>query len=67
MNHNQTSVPSPALLTVQEACMQLRISRWMIYRLIQRNELTTFTIGTRRLIAQADLETYVQVRRQESA
>ncbi|AGB22130.1 DNA-binding protein, excisionase family [Mycobacterium sp. JS623] len=49
------------LLTVPEACAQLRISRWSFYRLIQQQRLTTVTIGRRRLVPQAELERFVSI------
>ncbi|GAA5158255.1 hypothetical protein GCM10023321_37800 [Pseudonocardia eucalypti] len=48
---NQPSPPAaPQLLTIDEACRHLRISRWLLYRLIQQRKLTTVQIGRRRLI-----------------
>jgi excisionase family DNA binding protein len=38
------------LLTVAEACARLRISRWMLQQLINRRQLRTIKIGSRRLI-----------------
>ena len=38
------------LLTVPEACAVLRVSRWMLYRLIQTRQLNTVKIGRRRLV-----------------
>lgn len=38
------------LLTVAEACRQLRVSRWMLYRLIQTRQLQTVKLGSRRLV-----------------
>lgn len=56
----------PSIYSVAEACQQLRISRWMLYRLVQNRELRTITIGRRRLITAADLDAYVR-RLQENA
>lgn len=39
------------MLTVAEACEHLRISKWMLYRLIRDGELPTVKIGSRRLIS----------------
>jgi excisionase family DNA binding protein len=47
------------LLTVPEACAQLRISRWSLYRLMQQRRLNTVTIGRRRLIPQAEVDRFV--------
>ena len=47
------------LLTVPEACEQLRISRWSFYQLVQRRQLTTIKIGGRRLVPTASLGDFV--------
>jgi excisionase family DNA binding protein len=38
------------VLTVEEACRTLRISRWMLYKLIHERRIKTFKLGARRLI-----------------
>jgi excisionase family DNA binding protein len=38
------------VLTPQEAAMALKVSRWMIYELIRKRELTSFTLGRKRLV-----------------
>jgi excisionase family DNA binding protein len=43
-------------LTITEACQLLSVSRWTIWRAIQRDELTAGKIGRRTLIRRADLE-----------
>ncbi|WP_371655527.1 MULTISPECIES: helix-turn-helix domain-containing protein [unclassified Streptomyces] len=40
----------PELLTVREAYGKLRISKWMLYRLIRSGKLVSIRIGRRRLI-----------------
>lgn len=47
------------LLTVTEACAQLRISRWSFYRLLHQRQLQTVTIGRRRFVAHAELHRFV--------
>ncbi|MCV7286736.1 helix-turn-helix domain-containing protein [Mycolicibacterium wolinskyi] len=47
------------LLTVPEACNQLRISRWSFYRLIHQRSLATVTIGRRRFVARAEIDRFV--------
>ena len=42
-----------AMLTVNEACRSLRISKWTLYRLKNEGRLKTVKIGTRRLISAA--------------
>lgn len=44
-----------AMLTVEEACQYLRISKWTLYRLIQAGKLKTLKIGSRRLVRQESL------------
>ncbi|MEC3979529.1 helix-turn-helix domain-containing protein [Amycolatopsis sp. H20-H5] len=39
-----------ALLTMEEARQQLRISRWSLNKLVQRHQLATIRIGRRRLV-----------------
>jgi excisionase family DNA binding protein len=51
---------STVLYTVPEACQMLRISRWMLYRLIQTRRLTTIKIGSRRLIPTDEITSYIQ-------
>jgi excisionase family DNA binding protein len=46
------------MLTVKDVCAKLRISRWMVYRLIRSGALASVKIGTRRLIPQHSLEAY---------
>lgn len=56
--------PAQIMLTVAEACAHLRISKWSLYRLIQKKELKTVKIGKRRLIR---LQTILEfVRRREA-
>jgi len=50
----------PMLLTVPEACAQLHISRWMLYRLIHTRQLTTIKLGRRRLIPQTAVASLIE-------
>jgi excisionase family DNA binding protein len=43
------SMPS-VVLTVDEACDVLRVSRWTLYRLIRSRQLLTIKIGRRRYV-----------------
>lgn len=52
--------PRPSLLTIPEACTELRISRWSIYRLIQSNQLATVTIGRRRFVPKIALDDFIE-------
>lgn len=38
------------LLTIDEVADLLRVSRWSVYRLIWSKQLSTLTIGRRRLV-----------------
>lgn len=58
-------VGMPELLTVREAYGKLRISKWMLYRLIRSGKLMSIRIGRRRLIpAEAVLELVEQLSRE---
>ncbi len=57
---NLEQVSSPTLYTVEEAAKELRVSRWMIYRLLRSNELKSLTIASRRLIASDDLLDFIK-------
>ena len=48
------------LLTVPEACAELRVSRWMLYRLVQTRRLVTIKIGSRRFVPRADLHALIE-------
>ncbi|WP_280483920.1 helix-turn-helix domain-containing protein [Nocardia farcinica] len=53
----QMPAVSPSrLLTIPEACEQLRLSRWSVYQLIHRRELSTLKIGRRRFVPAAEIE-----------
>ena len=51
--------PDQRLLTVAEACAVLRVSRWMVYRLIHARQLRTIKIGSRRLVPSAAVEEFL--------
>jgi excisionase family DNA binding protein len=57
----------PVLLTVPEACNQLHISRWMLYRLIHTRQLTTIKLGRRRLVPQAAVTSLIDRLSQEAS
>jgi excisionase family DNA binding protein len=50
---------SRRLLTVPEACEQLRVSRWTVNRLIQTRALRTIKIGSRRLVPLDAIQEFV--------
>lgn len=47
------------LLSINEVSDALQISRWMVYQLINRRELNTIKIRSRRLVAPEDLQDYI--------
>ncbi|MDV8022229.1 helix-turn-helix domain-containing protein [Rhodococcus sp. IEGM 1330] len=61
-DHNSTPDrrPKPSLLTIPEACAELRISRWSVYRLIQSNQIETVTIGRRRFVPKIVLDDFIE-------
>jgi excisionase family DNA binding protein len=62
----QGHVPvSTAMLTMREACKELRISRWSLYRLINEGRVESVKIGRRRLIPADALADFVRKIREE--
>lgn len=59
MSNLKTNI-KPTLYTVDEAAEELRVSKWMIYRLLRSNELKSLTIASRRLIASDDLQDFIK-------
>lgn len=55
----------PIIYTVEEAAKYLRVSRWMIYRLMRSNELISFTVASRRLISSDDLMDFIEQHKEE--
>lgn len=53
-------VETPELLTVREAYLRLRISKWKLYDLIRSHLLESVQIGRRRLIPVEAFRAYVQ-------
>lgn len=51
---------TPVLLTVTEACVVLRVSRWSLYQLIRSRKLATVQIGRRRLIPREALQALIE-------
>lgn len=58
--------PTRALLTVDETMAMLRVSKWTLYRLMQRNELKSVKIGKKRLFQETDLLTFVEQHKVEA-
>lgn len=47
------------LLTIPEACEQLRVSKWSVYRLLGENKLKSVRIRGRRLIPRAEVDNFI--------
>ncbi|RIS61530.1 DNA-binding protein [Mycobacteroides abscessus] len=56
---SHTKTRHTELLTIPEACAQLRISRWKVYELIRANTLNTVAIGRRRLVPASTVQQYI--------
>jgi excisionase family DNA binding protein len=53
---NSDSTAVPTMLTIQEACAALRVSKWTIYQLIRSRQLATIKIGSRRVVPLAAIQ-----------
>ncbi|HLI35906.1 MAG TPA: helix-turn-helix domain-containing protein [Streptosporangiaceae bacterium] len=58
---------SDHLLTIQEAALWLRVSRWSVYNLIRSNQLRTIKIGRRRCVSPAALAECVELLTEDAA
>jgi excisionase family DNA binding protein len=58
---------TPILLTVAEACERLRVSEWMVNRLIWSRDLESIKIGRRRFIPVKAIDEFIERRRVEEA
>jgi excisionase family DNA binding protein len=56
----QRDTGDPDMLTVKEVCETLKISKWMVYELMRSGQLTSVTIGRRRLVPRHSLKEYEQ-------
>lgn len=56
-----------ALLTVPEACAALRVSKWTLYQLIRRRQLSTIKIGARRCVPVASVQALIERLRAEGS
>ena len=63
---HQDALDTTALLTVPEAYLRLRISKWKIYDLMNRRLLGYVFIGSRRFVPVIALRRYLQQLMQES-
>ena len=48
------------LLSIEQVCEQLNLSRWSVYRLIQQNRLKTVKIGKRRLVSERAVSAFIE-------
>lgn len=53
----------PRLLTIDQTCAALRISRPTLYRLFRAGELTYVQIGSRRRVTRSELERLIRDRK----
>lgn len=60
INNQPTAFDSPELLTVREAYVRLRISKWKLYDLIRSRLLNSIRIGRRRFIPTDAVRSYIQ-------
>jgi excisionase family DNA binding protein len=58
---------APQLLTIQETACLLRVHRATISRLIGAGALPCIAVGSRRLVLEADLLTFIENRRSLAA
>lgn len=63
-NHGATR-NAPKLMSINEACQALRISRWSMYQLINQRRIKTVRVLSRHLIAPQDLDDFVDHLRDE--
>jgi len=55
----------PIMLSVADACAELRCGKTKLHELIRDGRIRTCTVGRRRLIARSDLEAFVEALRAE--
>jgi excisionase family DNA binding protein len=51
--------------TVREVAKKLKVSEWMVHKLIRERRLRSVQIGVRRLVAAVDLEEYLRELRRD--
>lgn len=56
----ETDKSTPVVYTITEACQVLKVSRWTLYELIRKRQLSTITIGKRRLVPVAAIAALVE-------
>ena len=66
LNRSKENESVQAMLTVTEACAQLRISKWTLYRLMQSGKLASVKIGSRRLIPMRAITKFIEQLEEEA-
>ena len=59
--------PQKKLLTIDEACTVLSLSRAKIYSLIAQGVLGSITIGRSRRVPSQEIDAFIHARREEAA
>jgi excisionase family DNA binding protein len=57
----------PLAHSIPKAAARIGIGRTLLYELIDRGEIPTITVGSRRLVAEADLAAFIELRRRQAA
>jgi excisionase family DNA binding protein len=55
----KAKLPDALVLTIEEACRLVRLSRASLYRAMDAKQLRYLKYGTRRLIARSDLDDFI--------
>lgn len=55
-----TNAETPAVLSIDQCCRYLGLSKPMIYREINQGELRTFRVGARRMISEDALREWIK-------
>jgi excisionase family DNA binding protein len=66
-NQISSQKTAPLLHSIQSAAARLNVGRTLLYQLLAEGVLPSVTIGKRRLVAEADLEEYVERLRAQQA
>ena len=64
MRHIRALGHQALVLTVRETADQLKTSEWTVHKLIRERQLGSIKVGARRLVPWADLEMFIEARRQ---
>lgn len=64
--HHIPNTDEDLVFTVKEVAQRLKISLWLVNKLIRENKLHSVQIGARRLVPSGDLEEYLRELRKET-